>query len=104
MGGSRFLAAFGMTKISCAWENETCGESHLSQRMRKMGHPASNSHSPLTGKREVAAPAVGDDEPCAQPSPHFHILATIGADRAVGLADGDVITSDFHGQFTRGFH
>jgi hypothetical protein len=46
---------------------------------------------------EVAVPAIGDDEPCAEASPDFEILAAVGDGGAVELADGDGEATDLHG-------
>jgi len=46
--------------------------------------------------RKVAAPAIGEHEPGSEAVPDFHVLAAVGDDGAVGLADGDGIAADFH--------
>src|SRR5260370_36540771 len=53
---------------------------------------------------EIAAPAIGDDQPGTEPAPGFHVLATVGNDSAVGLADGDGVASDLHGEVAGGLH
>ena len=51
----------------------------------------------LTIEGEVAAPAVGYDQPYAEAAPGFQVLAAVGEDGAVGLADGDGIPTNLHG-------
>jgi hypothetical protein len=51
----------------------------------------------------VAAPAIGDDEPGAETAPGLHVLAAVGEDGAIGLADGDGVAADLHGQVAGSF-
>jgi len=55
-------------------------------------------------EREVAAPAIGDDEPGTQTAPGFYVFAAVGEDGAVGLEDGDGVTTDFHGEIAGSFN
>src|SRR6266853_2236020 len=59
---------------------------------------------PLMRSGEVAAPAIGDDQSGTEAAPVFHVLATVGNDSAVGLADGDGVASDLHGEVAGGLH
>ena len=49
---------------------------------------------PTNEKREIRAPAVGNDEPRTQTPPCPHVLAAVGLDGAIGLPDGDGVAPD----------
>src|SRR5579863_4480336 len=53
--------------------------------------------------REVATPAVGDDEPGTEAAPGFDVLAAVGEEGSVGQAEGDVVAADFDGEVAGGF-
>src|SRR5271156_439896 len=50
----------------------------------------------LARNGKIAAPAIGHDQPCTQTTPGLNVLAAVGEDGGIGLADGDTIPANFH--------
>jgi hypothetical protein len=51
---------------------------------------------------KVRAPAIGEHEPGSEAAPRFHVLAAVGDDGAIGLADADGVAADLHGHVAGG--